>query len=250
MRGRGRHVGEAMRRQAGQQPLGVEAAAVRAHRQAQRQRRQRAMPQAVAPGWRRRAEEALARAQSGAIERRHHQRHQRLVRVPDRFGQLARRARGVLEHRQIGRLRLARIARGKRLEHLGECAAVDLHARVARGARGFFLFGIGDQQRGLAVLHAQPDAVGPEQREQRHRDRAALDDAKHRGVEGARGFEHDRHALAGPHALGFKPVRETRRVLRQFGISDDLFAALGLQHDQRIAPRCRVAVDAFMGNVQ
>src|SRR3546814_10328641 len=53
----------------------------------------------MAPGRRRRAEIFVARADAGAVQRREHQRHQRLVRVLDRRRQLARGTRGVLEHR-------------------------------------------------------------------------------------------------------------------------------------------------------
>ena len=245
-----RHVGEAVLGQALQQALGVEAPAVGAHREAQRQRRKRAMPQPMAPGRRRRAEVALAGAYARAVKRGHHQRHQRLVRMLDGFGQLACRARGVLEHRQVRCPGLRLVAGGKSAEGLREPGVKHLHRRVAGKARGLQLLGIGDQQRGLAVLHPQPYAVGAEQREQRHGNRAALDHAEHRGVEGARRLEHDRHPVAGLHAAGLQPVRQPRRVFGQLGKADDFLAAAGLDHDQRVPARGRMAVHAFMGNVQ
>ena len=168
----------------------------------------------------------------------------------DGFGQLARRSRGVLEHRQVGRLGLRLIGGGKALERLGECVVEHLHRRVAGKTRGILLFGIGDQQRGLAVLHAQPYAVGAEQREQRHGDRAALDHAEHRGIESARRLEHDRHPVAGLNALGLEPVREARRIFGQLGKAYDFLAATGLDHVLRLAARGRMAVHALVGDVQ
>jgi len=59
-----------------------------------------------------------------------------------------------------------------------------------------------------AVVDTQCDGVGSEQREQRHRHRAALHRAEERPVERERRLEHDRHALAGGDALGLEQVGE------------------------------------------
>ena len=101
VRGGGRHVGEAVLGQRLEQSLRIEAPAVRTHRQPKRERCQRAVPQAMSPGGRRWAEEAIARTQPRAVERRHHQRDHGAMRVAHGFGQLACRARCVLEHGQI-----------------------------------------------------------------------------------------------------------------------------------------------------
>ncbi|MDT4838882.1 hypothetical protein FQZ97_726550 [compost metagenome] len=89
VRCRRRHVGEAVFRQRLQQPLGLEASAVGPDREAQRQRRQSAVPQPVPPRRGRGAEEAVSRAQTGAVQRRHHQGDQGAVRMFDCVRQFA-----------------------------------------------------------------------------------------------------------------------------------------------------------------
>ena len=179
-----------------QQPLRVELARERADGEPERERRERAVPQAVAPGRRRRTEEAVAGPQAGAVQRGEHQRDDRAMRVLDRLRQFARRARRVLKDRESSRAWSARTCPGSSRAPARNCVVGDhdLRARNACGHRR--LLGVGDQQLRRAVLHAQADAVRPEQREQRHRDRADLDGAEDRDVERPRRLEHDGDAVA------------------------------------------------------
>ncbi|MDT4855268.1 hypothetical protein FQZ97_896130 [compost metagenome] len=101
VRGRCRHVGEAVFGQRMQQALGIEAAGVGTDGQTQGKGRERSVPEPMPPGRRRGAEEAVSRTQTRAVQRGHHQGHQRAVRVLDRVGQFARGARGVLKHREV-----------------------------------------------------------------------------------------------------------------------------------------------------
>ena len=65
-----------------------------------------------------------------------------------------------------------------------------------------------EEQRGPAVLDPGRDAVGPEQREERHGDRAALDRAEERAVEGQRRVEHDGDPIAALHPAPREEARE------------------------------------------
>ena len=112
------------------------------------------------------------------------------------------------------------------------------------------LLGIDDQELRRAVLHAQADAVRPEQREQRHGDRAQLDRAEHRDVERARRLEHDGDAVAGRHALRGQVVRELRRLARDVGEGEQLVAAVGVREDHRGPVAVDVPVDAFVRDVE
>jgi hypothetical protein len=62
----------------------------------------------------------------------------------------------------------------------------------------------------MAVVDAQREAVGAEQREERHRDGAPLHRAEQRAVEGQRGLEHDGHAVAARHAGALQHLGEAR----------------------------------------
>jgi hypothetical protein len=166
VRGRRRNVGEAVLLQRLQQPRRIELAGPGAGREAHGERRQGAVPKAMPPGGRGRADEAVAGPQAGAIEGRHHHRDDGAMAVLHRLGQLARRARGVLEDRQI-------VGAGVRLERRGE------RPELAQEIVSL------DQELGLAVLDPELDAIGPEQGEQRHRDGAGLHRAEDGGVEGA-----------------------------------------------------------------
>ena len=101
MRRGSRQIRRAVVLQRPQQTLGIELAGIGAGLDAKRQRRQRSVPQAVAPGRRGRAKEPVARPQAGAVQRRVHQHDQCTVRVPDRGRHLSRCARGVLKDRQV-----------------------------------------------------------------------------------------------------------------------------------------------------
>ena len=253
VRGRRRQVGEAVIVQRLQQPLGVEAAGERADGDAERERRERAVPQAVAPRRRRRAEEAVARPEAGAVQRGEHQRDERAMRVLDRRGQLARGAGRVLEDRR-GRRRAwssSNVA--------GNCASPAMNAssatttRVPSMPRGHRrLLGVGDQQLRRAVVHAQPDAVGPEQREERHGDRARLHRAEHRDVERARRLEHDGDAVARADAVLHEPVREAAtsraRARAKVSASSRPSACARMHRDPRGVRR--MPVDALVRDVE
>jgi len=65
-----------------------------------------------------------------------------------------------------------------------------------------------DQQLRLAVFDPQLDAVGPEQREQRHGDRACFHGAEHCRIESARRLELDGDTVAALDAFGQQPMRD------------------------------------------
>jgi len=67
-----------------------------------------------------------------------------------------------------------------------------------------------EQAARLAVVHAEPHAVGAEEREERDRDRAALHGPEHGAVEGERRIEHHGHAVAPEDAVGLEEVGEAR----------------------------------------
>ncbi len=83
--GGGRQIGRTVVLQRFQQALGLEFPSVRARLDPKRQRRKRAVPEAVTPGRRGRAEESVARPQTGPVQCRVHHHHHRAVRVPDGF---------------------------------------------------------------------------------------------------------------------------------------------------------------------
>src|SRR5262245_66253832 len=64
-----------------------------------------------------------------------------------------------------------------------------------------------------AVVEAEGQALGPEEREQRHGDGATLDGAEHGAVEGERRLQHDADPVATGHALTLEHAREARRPL-------------------------------------
>ena len=184
--GGGRHVGDLEVAECLHQPHGIEAAGESPCGDAHGERSERAVPQAVAPCRAGGAEEFIAGADAGAIERGKHQRDERAVRMLDRLGQLAGGAAGVLEHGHVVGLALGRVGRRVLLDQIEQAVIGDDHARGAvganRAARQFGLLGIGDEDRRVAVADAQLERIGAEQGEHRHRDRAGLHRAEQADV--------------------------------------------------------------------
>ena len=226
----------------------IEFSGVRAGGDAQRQRRDRAVPEAMAPCGRRRTEVPVPGLEAHAVERRDHQRDDRAMRVADRRRQRTGRARRVLEDREIvgarvGGVPIALIDQARRqvidVEHLDV-----LEQRAP--ACGVALH---DQQPRLGVVHAQRHPVRPEQREERDRDRAALHRAEERAVERQRWLEHDRDAIAAGDALTSQEVGEASRPpgeLHEAVLGD---APVGERDAQRGAAT-DVPVDALVRDVQ
>ena len=113
----------------------------------------------------------------------------------DRFGQFSRGARRILKQRQCVGRGVGREMRGKAFEPAQEgiVGNDDLRADTGKLRR---LFGVGHDQAGLAIVDAQLDAIGSEQREQRHGDGARLHRAEHRYIERPRRLQHDCDAIA------------------------------------------------------
>ena len=185
----------------------VELAGIGADMDAQCEGRDGAVPQAVAPGRRGRAEIAVARLQPHAIQRGDHQRHDRAVRMPHRFGQLARGARGVLENGQIvgARVRVERRALGGQFCPKGLVHAHDFG--VTKRSRDDLPLAHQQQAR-CAIIDAQCQPFRAEQRKQRHADRAALHRTEQRHIEAQRGLKHHRHTLALADTAPAQPVGE------------------------------------------
>src|SRR5256885_2240594 len=106
-----------------------------------------------------------------------------------------------------------------------------------------------EQQTGLAVVHAEPDAVGAEEREERNRDSAALHSPEDGTVKGERGIEHHGHAVALRDAFGFEEVGEAGGPGGEILEAPRLGAAVGaLQAKRGSLPA--PAVHALMGEVE
>ena len=233
MRRGGRQIGGTEVLQRLQQALRAELSGIRAGLDPERQRRQRAVPQAVAPGGRGRAEKPVAGPQPGAVQRRVHHDHHSAVGMPD-----CRRASRAwcprCTERSPGRRR-----RSRARYRSGKSASAAMNSASAATTRGPSMASQrrrfvrrGEQQRRCTVLGAKPDAVGPEQGEQRHRDGATLHSAEQRGIERQRWLQHDGDPVAGLHPLRREPVREPRRPGGQFGEADRLIPAIGMRHTQ------------------
>src|SRR2546428_244450 len=103
-----------------------------------------------------------------------------------------------------------------------------------------------EQQTGLAVVHAEPDAVGAEEREERNRDSAALHGPEDGTVEGERGIEHHGHAVARRDAFGFEEVGEAGGPGGEILEAPRLGAAVGALQAKRGSPTAP-AVHALIG---
>ena len=111
-----RHVRDLERAERLEDQHGVEPSRVAAHSDAEGERGDGAVPEAVAPRGRGGAEVSVARAQADAVEGRDHERDHGAVGVLDRLRESARRARRVLKHRGIVGRRGGRVLRGLRGE--------------------------------------------------------------------------------------------------------------------------------------
>ena len=181
---RRREVGHLVVLERPEQPPRVELARHGPRRHPEGERGEGAVPEPVAPRRGRRTEEAVPRPDAGAVERGDHEDDDRPVRVADGGGQLARGARGVLEDGEIVSAGAHHIVRwiGRQLGH--QRVVGHAHVQAGDGAGGLHLLGIGEEQTWPAILHAEAHAVGPEEREKRHRDGAHLDGAEEGSVEG------------------------------------------------------------------
>ena len=103
--------------------------------------------------------------------------------------------------------------------------------------------------RGRQSSRRSAQALGPEQREERHRDGAALHGAEHGAVERQRRLQHDGHALAAADAQLLEQVGEARRPLGERAEVVLLAPAVGELDAQR-RPLAHVPVDALVGEVQ
>src|SRR5438552_3406960 len=101
----------------------------------------------------------------------------------------------------------------------------------------------------LAVVHAEPDAVGAEEREERNRDSAALHGPEDGTVKGERGIEHHGHAVALRDAVGFEEVGEAGGPGGEILEAPRLGAAVGALQAKRGSPPAP-AVHALMGEVE
>ncbi len=235
-----------------QQPVRVELAREGPGGHAERERTERAVPEAVAPRGGRRAEEAVARADAGAVERGDHQGHDAAVGVPDRRRQFPGSPGGVLEDREIVGPGVRRVAVRVRAER-GEERVVGHHRlEPARAAGDVGLRGRDQQEPRRAVVDAQAQAVGAEEGEERHRDGPALHRAEEPRVEGQRRLEHDAHALAGADAALGQEVGEARGPGGEAPEGEDLVPApvLGRVDDAHRGPLGGVAVDALVADVE
>ena len=208
------------------------------------------MPEAVAPGRGRRAEEPVARPDAGAVERGDHEHDDGPVRVAHGGGQLARGAGRVLEDGEVVRRAAQLAARGIARQRGQQRVIGHDHVEVLDAARRVRLLGVRDEEPRRAVLDAEPHAIRAEQREERHGDGAPLDGAEERGVEGQRRLEHDRHAVARRHAAGREPVGEPRRPLGQLAEGDGLVPAVGVGDAHGHAVGGGVAVHALVRDVE
>ena len=173
VRGRRRHVRDLVVLKRLHQPHRIEATGECAGGDAERQRRQRAMPQAVPPGGRGRDRRTrrpdgcrcrTARQTSASRARDAGASPRPAIHASCRrcTGTRPDRRRGSPTHRWSGNRAIS-----------FSSAASATTTRTPIDLPGDFrLFGIRDQQLRLAVIDPQPQAVEPEQREQRHADRA------------------------------------------------------------------------------
>ena len=120
---------------------------------------QRAVPEPVAPGRGRRAEEPVARADAGAVERGDHEHDDGPVRVPHGGGQLARGAGRVLEDGEVVRCAAQLAARGVARQRGQQRIIGHDHVEVLDAARRVRLLGVRDEEPRRAVLDAEPHAV-------------------------------------------------------------------------------------------
>ena len=132
----------------------------------------------------------------------------------------------------------------------GASSSATTTSSPATSARGLDLLGVRQQELRRAVFDPQPDAVGTEQGEEGHRDRAALDGAEQGGVEGQRRLQHDRHAIAGGDAARGEPVGEARGPLGQITKTERLVAPVGMGDADGDPPRVGVPVQALDRDVQ
>src|SRR5437016_4588257 len=106
-----------------------------------------------------------------------------------------------------------------------------------------------EQQTRLAVVHAEPDAVGAKEREERNGDSAALHGPEDGTVEGERGIEHHGHAVALRDAVGFEEVGEAGGPGGEILEAPRLGAAVSALQAKRGSPPAP-AVHALMGEVE
>ncbi len=203
----------------------------------------------MSPGRRGGTEESIARTDAGAVQRGDHHHHDGAMRVLHRCRQLARGARGVLEAGEIVRRRRHVVAIRETLDRRHQLV-LDDHVETRDVARDRRFLPRGDEQARRAVQHAQAHAVGAEQREQRHRDGAALHRAEQADIERQRRLQHERHAIALGDAARLQPMREARRPRGDLREAQRLVAAVGMGDPHRHAAGGGVAVDALMRDVE
>jgi hypothetical protein len=228
----------------------IELARISRNVNAEGQRRDGAVPQAMAPGGRGGAEVVVLRRQADAVQGRDHQRDHRAVRVLHRLRQLARGARGVLEYREVGGAGVG-LERRVLLRQLGPEGVVHLHYLRAGKLRGKRLRVVmREDERGFAVIDAQRQPLRPEQREQRHADGAALHRAEQADIKPQRRLEDHRHPVALGDAAPHQPVGEAAGQARQFREAVVLCAAVGeLDAHRRTRRALRVPVQALVRQV-
>ncbi len=123
--------------------------------------------------------------------------------------------------------------------------------RANRTARQVCLFGIGDQDRRIAVANAQLQRVRPEQGEHRHRDRAGLHRAEQADIERQRRLKHEGDAVALLDALRIEPVGELRRTGGDLVEAQEFVMPISMGDPHRGAARAiGMAGDAFVGDVE
>ncbi|MNQ90769.1 hypothetical protein D3C85_1061220 [compost metagenome] len=150
---------------------------------------------------------------------------------------------------QVVRQGVAGVVRGIGGQRGDEAVIRDDDAHVVVGRNHGGLFRVGDQHAGLAVLHAQPDAIRAEQGEQRHGNRAHLHCAEHRHVKRQRGLQHHRHTVAGADALVHQIVREARGRLCNLPEAEGFITPRRPHQDDRGLVLACVPVDAFVRDV-
>ncbi len=212
------------------------------------ERRDRAVPEAVAPRGRGRAEVAVAALEAHAVERRDHHRDHRAMRVADRRRQRPRRAGRVLEHREVVRRGARRVAIGLAGQALGHLGGAQ-HDEVRESGAPALGVALHQQHPRATVVDAERDAVRPEEREQRHRDRAAFERAEERAVEGQRRLEHDGDAISARHVQALQEIREPRRPGRELAEAVRLGSSVRALDAQRGSP-LDVPVDALVGEIE
>jgi hypothetical protein len=173
------------------------------------------------------------------------------VGVAHRLGQLARGAAGVLEHRHVVGGGPGFVSAWIGRERGEEGVVGNDHAQPGDRARHFRLFGVGDQNRGLAVVDPQPQRVGAEQGEHRNADRSGLHRPEQADVKRQARLQHERNPLARRDSLRVQPVGEARGPSRNLVKAQSLVAPITVCDPHRRAARTvGVAGDALVADVE